>query len=120
MISCSSQTLPSGSLNDAKEPYVARSGAAPATRPPGSALNWAPGSAAWKVSLTSAPFAARSARAASMSATTRYMFCAVPGAACVMLVPNWTEHGEPGGVYWTIRKPLSKAKSASSRHPSRP
>jgi hypothetical protein len=44
---------------------------------------------------------------------------AEPGAAEVMFVPNWTEHPEPGGVNWTTRKPLSKPKSASSRHPRR-
>src|ERR1700730_15247811 len=37
-----------------------------------------------------------------------------------MFVPNWMEHAEPGGVYWTTRKPLSNAKSASSRHPKLP
>ena len=42
---------------------------------------------------------------------------AEPGAADVIFVPNWIEHPEPGGVNWTTRKPLSKAKSASSRHP---
>src|SRR5258705_5232174 len=42
------------------------------------------------------------------------------GVADVMFVPNWTEHPEPGGVNWTTRKPLSKWKSASSRHPSLP
>ena len=40
------------------------------------------------------------------------------GAAAVILVPNWIEQPEPGGVNWTTRKPLSKGKSASSRHPS--
>ena len=34
----------------------------------------------------------------------------------VMFEPNWTDAGEPGGVNWTTRKPLSNAKSASSRH----
>jgi hypothetical protein len=43
---------------------------------------------------------------------------AEPGAAEVMLVPNWIGHAEPGGVNWTTRKPLSKGKSASSLHPS--
>ena len=35
-----------------------------------------------------------------------------------MFEPNCTEHSEPGGVNCTTRKPLSKAKSASSRQPS--
>jgi hypothetical protein len=34
-----------------------------------------------------------------------------------MFVPNWTDVLEPGGVNWTTRKPLSKAKSASSLQP---
>ena len=41
-----------------------------------------------------------------------------PGAAAVMPVPKMIEHPEPGGVNCTIRKPLSKGKSASSRQPS--
>jgi len=41
----------------------------------------------------------------------------LPGAADVIFVQNWIEQPEPGGVSWTTRKPLSKAKSASSRHP---
>ncbi len=53
-----------------------------------------------------------------MSETIRYMFCAEPGGPEIMSVPNCNEASEPGGVNWTIRKPFSKAKSASSRHPS--
>jgi hypothetical protein len=52
-----------------------------------------------------------------MSQTIRYGPWAEPGAAEVMFVPNWTQHAEPGGVNRTTRKPLSKGKSASSRHP---
>ena len=47
------------------------------------------------------------------------MFSAVPGAADVICVPNWIEQADPGGVNWTIRKPLSNEKSASSLQPSR-
>jgi len=54
-----------------------------------------------------------------MSETIRYRPWAEPGAAEVIFVPNWTELPEPGGVNCTTRKPLSKEKSASSRHPSR-
>ena len=41
------------------------------------------------------------------------------GVASVILLPNWTEAPEPGGVNCTTRKPLSNAKSASSLHPRR-
>ena len=60
---------------------------------------------------------ARSLIAASMSETIRYRPWAEPAGAVVIFVPNWTEQPEPGGVNWTTRKPLSKAKSASSLHP---
>ena len=52
-----------------------------------------------------------------MSETIKYSL-AEPGAAEVILLPNWTEEPEPGGVNWTTRKPLSKGKSAASLHPS--
>ena len=32
-------------------------------------------------------------------------------------LPDWIDAPEPGGVNCTTRKPLSKGKSASSRHP---
>jgi hypothetical protein len=63
VISCSSHVLPSGSLNDANDEYVPRSGCAPGAN--------APVSSRWKTSLTSTPWPASSLRAASMSSTTR-------------------------------------------------
>jgi hypothetical protein len=51
-----------------------------------------------------------------MSETIKYSW-AEPGAAEVILLPNWTEEPEPGAVNWTIRMPLSKGKSAASLHP---
>lgn len=52
-----------------------------------------------------------------MSETIKYFF-AEPGTAEVILLPNWTQEPEPGGVNWTIRMPLSKGKSAASLQPS--
>ena len=43
--------------------------------------------------------------------------CTEPGAAVVTPLPNWIEHGEPGGVICTARQSSPAAKSASSRHP---
>ena len=43
---------------------------------------------------------------------------AVPGAADVRFVPNWTEQADPGGVNWTKRKASPMVRSASSLHPS--
>ena len=63
--------------------------------------------------------AANASRAAWTSDTTRYTLVADPGAADVTFAPNWIEQAEPGGVNWTMRKPWSSAKSASSRQ-SRP
>ena len=40
-----------------------------------------------------------------------------PGAAGVIPVPKWTEHGEPGGVICTPRQSSRPLKSPSSRHP---
>ena len=71
----------------------------------------------WNTSLTSAPWPASSARAASMSDTTSCRPCAEPGAAEVTPVPKMIEHAEPGGVSCTTRK-SARAKSASSRQPS--
>jgi hypothetical protein len=51
-----------------------------------------------------------------MSETIKYSW-AEPGAAEVILLPNWTEEPEPGAVNWTIRMPLSKGKSAARLHP---
>jgi hypothetical protein len=51
-----------------------------------------------------------------MSEPIKYSW-AEPGAAEVILLPNWAEEPEPGGVNWTIRMPLSKGKSAASLHP---
>jgi hypothetical protein len=51
-----------------------------------------------------------------MSETIKYSW-AEPGAAEVILLPNWTEEPEPGGVNWTTRMPLSKGKSAARLHP---
>jgi len=62
----------------------------------------------------------RSARAASMSDTTRKRPRAEPGAADVIPLPKWIEHGEPGGVNCTPRNASPTTKSASSRQPSLP
>ena len=45
-----------------------------------------------------------SARAASMSSTTRSSPCTEPGAAVVTPLPKMMEHGEPGGVNCTTRQ----------------
>ena len=42
-----------------------------------------------------------------MSETTRNSPWAEPGAAVVMPLPKWIEHGEPGGVSWTTRKSVT-------------
>ena len=90
----------------------------PLTRP---SSGWtAPSAPSWNTSLTSTPRATRSARAASMSETTRYSPLAGPGAADATFVPNMIEHPEPGGVNCTTRKSSSAAKSASSRQPRAP
>jgi hypothetical protein len=46
------------------------------------------------------------------SETIRYAL-AEPGAADVRVLPNWTEHQEPGGVNWTTMGGVT-----SSLHPS--
>src|SRR5262249_14202631 len=56
------QTLPSGSRRSANELYLPRAGSGPDARPSGPK---------WKISATSTPRRTNSARAASMSATTR-------------------------------------------------
>jgi hypothetical protein len=117
VISWKSQVLPSGSLNDANELYVAPSGAGPGARSPG----WkrSPSAPSWNTSETATPRAATASRAAWMSETTRYTSVAEPGGAVVTFAPNWIEHADPGGVNCTIRNPWSSSKSASNRQ-SRP
>src|SRR6266446_6753394 len=110
VICWSSQPLPSGSWNPANVLYERPSGSGPGTGCP-------PKPAKWNASLTSTPRPLSSARAASMSDTTRYRFWTEPGAAFVTLLPKWMEHCEPGGVSWTTRKPSTPGKSASSRQP---
>ncbi len=54
-------------------------------------------------SLTAAPSRVSSARAASMSSTTRIRLPAWPGVAFETPSPKWIEAGEPGGVNCTMR-----------------
>src|SRR3546814_10243874 len=60
------------------------------------------------------PRSIRSARAASMSDTTRNRPRADPGSAGVTLLPKWIEHDEPGGVNCTARNASPTMKSPSS------
>src|ERR1700754_4603377 len=54
------------------------------------------------------PRSMNSARAASMSVTTRCSPCGEPGAADVIPLPMMIEHSEPGGVNRTTRKSSSR------------
>ena len=78
---------------------------------------WNTPSASWNTSLTSAPWAASSARAASMSFATSCRPSAEPGVAEVIPVPKMIAQADPGGVSCTTRKSGLVAKSASSRQP---
>ncbi|KDN82302.1 hypothetical protein KCH_59370 [Kitasatospora cheerisanensis KCTC 2395] len=116
--SWSTKVLPSGSANEAKEPYDCRSGCGPGTRPTVPAW-WKTPPASWNTSLTSTPAASSSARAATTSSTIRCTPRSEPGAASVTPLPMISDAAEPGGVRCTTRKPPSPEKSTSSRNPIR-
>ena len=63
------------------------------------------------------PRPASSARAATMSDTTRCRPCAEPGAAEVIPVPNPIAHAEPGGTACTTRCPSPIGVSAIRTKP---
>ena len=111
LISWSSQLLPSGSLNVAsvvyERPFGVRARHACVLR---SRRNGT-------VSLTSAPRAMSSARAASMSDTTRYRFWTEPGAAVGDALAEVDRAGRAGRRHLHGAPVVRAGKSASSRHP---